>query len=224
MESNSERRKFLKSGATMVGVIASLSPISKALASSCGITPSQTAGPFYPGESRFHPDNDLTSVNGRPSKAEGQVVYIQGKIIDQHCKPVDGAVVEIWQACASGKYNHSHDSNPAPLDHDFKYWGEAITDATGSYAFKTIIPGAYPADKDWVRPPHIHFKVSRLGYRELVTQMYFKGNPLNDRDFILQHLSPAEQASVVVDFQPSSPAFEAGSLTGQFDLVLRSVR
>lgn len=224
MNSNSERRQFLKLGAGAAGIFALSSPITKALAASCGLTPPQTSGPFYPGESLFHADSDLTSIPGHSARAQGQIIYVRGKVVDQYCKPVQGANVEIWQACASGKYNNQKDSNPAPLDPHFKYWAEAFTDANGEYYFKTIIPGAYPADTDWTRPPHIHFKVSCLGYKELVTQMYFKGNALNDHDLILQQIPARQRDSVVVDFQPSPMGFEPGSLTGSFDITLRSIR
>jgi len=188
MKTDSNRRQFLKLGAGTAGALALSNPITKALASSCGLTPPQTSGPFYPGESLFRPENDLTFISGHTARALGQVIYVRGKVMDRRCQPVEGANVEIWQACASGKYNNPKDPNPAPLDPNFRYWGETYTDANGEYFFKTIIPGAYPAANDWTRPPHIHFKVTRLGYRELVTQLYFKGDPLNDQDLILQQI------------------------------------
>ncbi len=219
-----DRRRFLTAGAASAGLLAFAFPWARALAASCGFTPPQTSGPFYPGEDRFNSDTDLTRVPGRSERALGQVVYVRGRVIDSECKPIAGANVELWQACASGRYQHSRDPNPAPLDPNFRYWAETFTDANGEYAFKTIRPGAYPADAGWDRPPHLHFRVSRLGYQELVTQMYFKGDPLNERDLILQQLRAPERANVVVDFQPSSIDRETDSLTGSFDITLRSVR
>lgn len=224
MKSNSDRRQFLKLGAGAVGVLALSNPLAKAFAAGCGPTPPQTPGPFYPGESRFSRNNDLTHIPGHSSRATGQVIYVRGTVVDQSCNPVQGANVEIWQACASGKYNNPKDPNPAPIDPHFKYWAEAFTNQNGEYIFKSIIPGAYPADTNWTRPPHIHFKVSRLGYRELVTQMYFNGDALNDRDLILQQIPASERRRVIVDFQRSPVGFEPGSLIGNFDITLRSVR
>jgi protocatechuate 3,4-dioxygenase beta subunit len=224
MNSNTDRRQFIKLGAGAAGVLALTNPIAKAFAASCGLTPPQTPGPFYPGESQFRPENDLTFIPGHPARAQGQVVYVKGAVVDHRCQPIEGANVEIWQACASGKYNNPKDPNSAPLDPHFRYWGETYTDSNGEYIFKTIIPGAYPAAGDWTRPPHIHFKVTRLGYRELITQMYFKGDPLNDRDLIVEQIPASERPSVVVDFQPSGAEFEPGSLTGNFDITLRPVR
>jgi protocatechuate 3,4-dioxygenase beta subunit len=190
------------------------------MAESCGLTPTQMEGPFYPGENEFRAENDLTQVPGRPRPAKGQVVRIQGIVQDESCRPIENANVEIWQACASGKYHHANDPNPAPLDPDFKYWGEAFTDSRGSYEFRTIIPGAYPAGDGWVRPPHIHYKVSRLGYHELTTQMYFAGDPLNQKDRILLSLPPEERARVIVPFLPSG---EPRVLVGSFKITMRRV-
>ena len=221
-----DRRAFLKLGAGVsAGALAFGGFLPKAFAASCGLTPSQTEGPFYPGEAEFTAENDLTMVPGAPRRALGQVVYIRGTVQDQNCQPIAGVNVEIWQACESGSYNNPKDPNPAPRDPYFRYWGETFTDENGSYYFKTIVPGAYPADnRGWVRPAHIHFKVSKLGYRELVTQMYFKGDALNDKDYILLDLPPAERERVIVDFQPAGPGFESGAKSGVFDISLRSVR
>lgn len=224
MNSSTDRRRFLKLGAGAAGALALSNPITRAFAASCGLTPPQTPGPFYPGESQFRAENDLTHVPGQPGRALGKVIYVRGKVVDTECNPIEEANVEIWQACASGKYNNPKDPNPAPLDPNFRYWGETYTDANGDYVFKTIVPGAYPASGDWTRPAHVHFRVARIGYRELVTQMYFKGDPLNERDLILQQIPPSQRASVIVDFQPSGTEFEPGSLTGRFDITLRSVR
>lgn len=153
MTFETNRRRFLKLSAGSVGALALSSPVGQALAASCGLTPPQTPGPFYPGESQFQAENDLTRIPGRPNRAVGQVIYVKGQVVDPQCRPIAGANVEIWQACASGKYNNPKDPNPAPLDPNFRYWGETFTDSNGEYAFKTILPGAYPADADWNRPP-----------------------------------------------------------------------
>ena len=224
MKSSSNRRQFLKYGAGTAGALVFASRMSKAMAASCGLTPAQTPGPFYPGENLFHQDSDLTQVAGSAARPLGQVIYVKGRILDSACNAIQGATVEIWQACASGRYNNPNDTNPAALDPNFKYWGETSTDQNGEYAFKSIRPGAYPADTNWIRPPHIHFKVSRLGYHELITQMYFKGQPLNDIAQILLAVPASERDQVIVDFQNSPADLEPDSLLGIFDITLTSVR
>jgi protocatechuate 3,4-dioxygenase beta subunit len=219
MINNLQRRQFLKFSAIGVGT-AALS-LKAAAAASCSETPEQTSGPFFPGENQFSPDNDLTVVDGAKAAPLGQVIYIHGIVRDALCRPLAGVNVEIWQACASGRYNNKNDPNTAPLDPNFKYWGEAITDHSGAYLFKTIIPGAYPADTDWVRPPHIHFKLSKLGYHELITQMYFGGQSLNAQDKILLEVPQSSRPNVIVDFQPN-PA-QPGTQLGKFDITLLKV-
>ncbi len=207
-------------GATIVAT-----PLIAQVADACGITPPQVKGPFYPLVDRPDENTDLTRVDGRIEVAKGEVHYIQGMVTDVACAPLAGALVEIWQACESGRYDHDRDSaNPAPLDPNFQYWGETLTDSEGKFQFKTIKPGSYPADVGWDRPPHIHFKVSKLGYKEIITQMYFEGEPLNALDHILQGLDPDEQNNVVVKFAPSEPPFDADSKTGSFTITLEKVR
>lgn len=218
------RRTFLKISTGLAGTALLGKTIDTALAASCSQTPAQTAGPFYPGESRFDQNTDLTVIPGQNRRAEGQVVYVRGQVLDPNCQPVVGANVEIWQACASGKYNNPRDPNPAPIDPHFRYWAETYTNDRGVYLFKTILPGAYPADRDWTRPPHIHFKITKLRFRDLVTQMYFKGNSLNGADLILNDIPAHERDSVIVDFQPAPADLEVGSLIGTFNITLHPVR
>lgn len=161
----------------------------------CGSTPQQIEGPFYPEQDQLDKDTDLT----QGESAAGEIIMIDGIVMDEACNPIKGALVEIWQACHTGRYNHAADPNTAALDPNFQYWGQAITDENGAYRFKTVIPGAYPAGPGWVRPPHIHYKVARLGYHELTTQLYFSDQELNRRDRILLSMPARERAKVVVD-------------------------
>ena len=51
-----------------------------------------------------------------------------------------------------------------------------------------------------MRPPHIHYKVRTPSGRSVTTQLYFAGDPLNDKDLLLARLSPAERGLVEVAF------------------------
>lgn len=124
-------------------------------------TPSQPEGPFYPITPQSDKDTDLTRVEGLSGSAKGQIILVQGIVSDEKCIPIRGARVEIWQACATGRYNHPGDESGLELDDHFQYWGIATTDAYGEYYFKTILPGSYPAGEGWIRPPHIHFKIAK---------------------------------------------------------------
>ena len=212
------RRGFMKAG--IIGSIGVAG--AKSLANACGLTPPQTEGPFYPERDQSDKDNDLTMVRGRSGVAEGEKILIVGKVVDQYCRPVEGALVEIWQACSTGKYNHSSDPNTAQLDPNFQYWGQDVSDEEGSYEFLSIKPGHYPASHNWIRPPHIHFKVHKRGYKELTSQLYFKGDRYNSTDKILNSIPPPERERVIVDFQPTEHRSEI-VLMAEFDISIEAL-
>jgi len=180
-------------------------------------TPRQTAGPFYPRVRPLGADGDLTTVAGRPGRAQGQVLDLLGRVLDRRGEPVVGARVEIWQANAFGRYRHAWDSNPAPLDPAFDGFGVQTTDAQGRYRFRTVKPGPYPASPEWIRTPHIHFKVSR-GNDSLVTQMYFPGEPLNESDRLFRAVG--NKAAVIAALQPATPDDAARALRAFWEIVL----
>jgi protocatechuate 3,4-dioxygenase beta subunit len=191
-------------------------------------------------------DGDLTQIKGRAGKASGQVVHIRGKVTDADCKPIPLATLVVWQASKSGRYNHKGDAEnhdfrdprtgqvvSRTLDPYFQSWGRTTTDQNGEYLIKTIVPGYYPADLEskWYRPPHIHFMISATGYPQLVTQMYFSGEALeenrwiqelNQKDLLLQdpNLTQAQRDLLVVEFKDSTMGSIQG-LVGSFDIVLK---
>lgn len=185
-------------------------------------TPAQIEGPFFPIRAQSDTDTDLTHVEGRDGRAQGERVDVHGQVLDEDGQPVAGALVDVWQANAHGRYAHEADPNPAPLDPDFQGWARLTTDAEGRYRVRTIVPGSYPVREGWARPPHIHFKVARRGYRELVTQMYFAGNALNDVDHLLLAVPEPDRARLLVTFQAAAEGADAVPL-GRFDLVLARV-
>ncbi|MCB0416702.1 MAG: hypothetical protein KDD39_03565 [Bdellovibrionales bacterium] len=192
-----------------------------------GATPSQTEGPFHP----VNQDNDLTRKSPQSPLAVGQIIYLYGKVTDEQGRALSNAVVELWQAAANGKYNHPGDPNPKPVDPNFQYWGRDVTDREGKFAFKTIKPGEYPADTNWTRPSHIHFRILRPGYEDLTTQMYFspesnQESNLLEKDLILNALSPADRKKVIINFKPApaSANLEADAKVGFFPIEMRASR
>jgi len=183
-EKNSiSRRSALKKG--LLGGLASAVGAGAAAAKS-DPTPSQTEGPFYPQRKQKDKDFDLTQIEGKKEKAKGDVIWVTGKVVDQDGKPIEDATVEVWQANAGGRYIHPHDNSDIPLDPNFQGWAVVPSGKDGGFKYKTIMPGAYPLSKKVMRPPHIHYKVTKFGYESLTTQMYFEGNELNAKDALLQ--------------------------------------
>jgi protocatechuate 3,4-dioxygenase, beta subunit len=211
-----ERRSILRLSATAGALL----PVAGALAQTARPrTPEQVMGPFYPMlRSEGDRNGDLTRQPGRPGRAQGQVLTIMGRVLNEAGEPVRGARVEVWQANAAGRYAHPSDGNPAPLDPNFEGFAALTTDSEGRYRFTTIKPGAYPAPGLGVRPPHIHFDVLGQANR-LVTQMYFAGEPENERDRFLQ--SAGRKDLLIVALLPPPPELEPGSQLGVFDIVLR---
>jgi len=214
---NNTRRNLLKKTLLSIGAMSIASK--STLAASCGLTPAQTEGPFYPIKDQLDKDSDLTFVSSKFLRAQGEVIILKGIVLGADCKPVENSLVEIWQACASGKYNHPGDPNPAKLDPNFQYWGRAITNSKGEYSFRTIIPGQYQATSTWMRPSHIHFKVHKRGYEELTSQLYFKGDRFNADDRILQSLSQSDQKNVIVDFIK----LDDGPRVGHFNITIKEI-
>ena len=91
------------------------------------------------------------------------------------------ALVEVWQANASGRYRHKKDNYIAPIDPNFGGCGRVLTDDERLLRLPHLKPGPYPwrnRVNDW-RPAHIHYAVSGSGWAQrLITQMYFEGDPL----------------------------------------------
>ncbi len=178
-------------------------------------TPAQTEGPFYPVAFPADADNDLVRVQGQAAQALGKVAHITGRVLDRLGRPVQGAVVEIWQCDANGRYKHPQAPGHERFDSAFQGYGRTAADGEGLYRFRTIKPVPYPG-----RTPHIHFAVHAPGAGRLVTQMYVEGEPLNARDFILSSIrDPQARRNVVVRLDPA-PELEPGALKGQFDIVL----
>jgi len=162
---------------------------------------SERAGPVF-GAAEVDPrDHDLTAQTDRPPL--GERIIVSGRVLDREGRPIAGALVEVWQANAAGRYAHPADEHPAPLDPGFIGAGRCRTDGDGTYRFVTVKPGAYPWGNHvnaW-RPAHIHFSVFGNGFRDrLVTQMYFPGDPLLAHDPIFGSVPRAGRALLVAQF------------------------
>jgi protocatechuate 3,4-dioxygenase beta subunit len=180
-------------------------------------TPDQVMGPFYPATKPVDRDADLTVIQGRPGKAKGQVIYLMGRVFNLKGEPIRGTEIEIWQANTYGRYTHPSDKNPAPLDPNFQGFGIQTTDSEGRFRFKTVKPGAYQVTADWTRPPHIHFDVTSKSNR-LITQMYFEGEPLNEKDLLYK--STMDKESLLTKLMPPTKDIEPDALIAVWDIVL----
>lgn len=151
-------------------------------------TPRQTEGPF------FRPDSPLRR-DLRAEGAPGRPLDLLGRLTGRDCRPLAGAVVELWHADAEGRYDNA----------GYRFRGHQTTDAEGRFGFRTIVPGLY---RGRTRHYHLILAPGPGGGRPLTTQLYFPEEPGNARDRLFD---PALQLRL---------AAPDGQLLGRYDFVL----
>lgn len=146
-------------------------------------TTSQTVGPYlHIGLTR------MTIENLAPAGIAGERVSIEGRVVDGDGKPVNDALVEIWQANDDGKYGEK----------GFRGFGRSATDDKGMFRFHTIKPGRVLGPGGKLQAPHIAVNVFMRGLlKQLVTRIYFPGDPANAEDLVLA-LVPAERRGTLI--------------------------
>lgn len=127
-------------------------------------TTTDILGPFYRPGSPLRSNLIPTGSLGTPMKLKGTVFKTDGKT------PMSNVLIEAWQCDENEKYDNTSD--------DFRFRGAVKTAKDGSYEFTTIVPVPYQISEagDW-RPAHIHLRVSSPDHQDLITQIYFKGDP-----------------------------------------------
>jgi protocatechuate 3,4-dioxygenase, beta subunit len=190
-------------------------------------TLSEFTAPVYGTSALRELDHDLTRNAVRNAEPIGEKIIVTGTVRDDYGRPVRGALIEVWQANACGRYIHKLDQHEAPLDPNFSGAGRVLTDERGQYRFITIRPGAYPWRNHanaW-RPAHIHFSIFGEAFpSRLVTQMYFPGDPLLALDPIYNGISDArgrERLISAYDHSVTQPEYALGY---RFDIVLYGAR
>lgn len=141
---------------------------------------SQTAGPYVhiglaPRDAGFDIFEKNFSNVLASAATKGERVRIEGRVIDGSGTPLRDVLLELWQANAAGKYNHSADRQAKPVDASFRGWGRASSDfETGEWFFETIKPGAVTGRNGRVMAPHVNLWIVARGINiGLNTRMYF---------------------------------------------------
>jgi protocatechuate 3,4-dioxygenase beta subunit len=199
----------------LAGAGASLLPLRATFAAGLIATPAQTEGPFYPTAFPTDMDNDLVQVRGQAAQAMGTVLHLEGRVLDLNGKPVDGALVEIWQCDAQGLYDHPRQPGRERRNSAFQGYGRLMAKADGRYSFRTLKPVAYAG-----RSPHIHFKVATSTGRMLTSQFYIAGEPGNERDGVFRGIRDPRQRELIEMRLAPAPGKEAGALATMMDIVV----
>ena len=146
----------------------------------------QSDGPFFKPKSPERGDLREPGAQARPAE-------LSGFVLTRSCRPLPGAVVDLWHADEKGEYDNI----------GFRYRGHIITGPDGAYRFRTIVPAVYTG-----RTRHYHLKIQAPGSRLLTTQLYFPNEPANSRDGLFQR-------ELVMRVADAGDGF-----TGWFDFVL----
>ena len=130
-------------------------------------TPRDAEGPFYPTGDR---SNDTADLLRNMKTPRGETLQLTGRVLDVQGRVLPGLTIDMWQADTQGRYDHPSDRRGSEPFADFAYWGKAVTDEAGGFAFRTYVPGEYGG-----RPSHIHYIIWEGDKKRLTSQIYFKG-------------------------------------------------
>jgi len=134
------------------------------------LTPSQTIGPFF----RVCWAED--SARLADSQVAGEKIQLRCRVLDGEGTPVSDAMIEIWQADSTGAYNRP----------GFRGFGRACTNQDGACTFETIKPGRVAGEGGVLQAPHVSVNLFARGLlKQLVTRIYFAGEPANQEDTVL---------------------------------------
>ena len=166
-------------------------------------TASQTVGPFL----RIGLTPMFVTEIAGPD-VPGERITLRGRVLDGDGKPVNDALIEVWQANAAGRYAHPDDTQEKPLTPGFQGFGRSPTDDDGVFHFTTIKPGATPGPDGLMQAPHLAVTVFMRGLlRQLVTRVYFPGDPANATDPVLR-LVPEERRATLIARPAADGALE----------------
>lgn len=163
-------------------------------------TTNDILGPFYREGAPLR--DDLTNDG-----LAGVRIKLKGKVFASDCvTPLKNAMVEIWHCNAEGEYDNKTD--------EFNQRARLFTNKDGEYSFLTILPGKY-LNGELYRPAHIHYRVTEKNSRELISQIYFKGDPHIEKD----PWASKEKAELRV--LQIAPEDVKGNLAINFDIYLK---
>ncbi|MET3515885.1 catechol 1,2-dioxygenase [Pseudacidovorax sp. 1753] len=141
-----------------------------------GESPSALLGPFWRANAPDCACGDSIARSGTP----GVPLFVSGVVRDGQGRPLADAMVDVWQASPVGLYE-----NQDPTQENMNLRGRFRTDAEGRYHFRSVRPAGYPVPVDGPcgvllkaqrrhpnRPAHLHFMVSKPGFKVLVSQVY----------------------------------------------------
>ena len=158
-------------------------------------------GPFYKEGAPFRGKLSLPGEPGTQFVLSGRVWGLDTK------RPLPGAVLDFWHVDMHEKY--SNDTT------DFQNRGRLMSSETGYYELESIRPIPYRPNPegapDFWRCAHFHLVAVCTGYKQLITEIHFQGDPKKS-----DPMYRIENAIAVDERTVNGTTFQ----TGVFDIVL----
>ena len=156
---------------------------------------SQTIGPYF----NFGLTANRALGAMAREGAQGERIRLRFRVVDGDGAPTPGdSMIELWQADAGGCYAHAADPRCGAADPNFCGFGRLETDAQGVCTFDTVKPGRTPDAAGRWQAPHINVTVFARGLlKQLVTRVYFEGDPANAEDAVLA-LTPEDRRGTLL--------------------------
>lgn len=165
-----------------------------------GASESTVLGPFHVADAPQLPMGANICLD-----AKGEDMVVSGRILDLQGKPVEGAVLDVWQANDEGFY----DVQQKGLQPDFNLRGVFRTGADGRYWFRAVKPRYYPIPDDGpvgqllgslgrhpYRPAHLHYIIKADGFQTLTTHIFDPDDQYIESDAVF-----GVKQSLLADFQ-----------------------
>jgi catechol 1,2-dioxygenase len=153
-----------------------------------GASESTVLGPFHVANAPELPMGSNICLDNK-----GEPMFVHGRILDTHGKPVAHAKIDVWQANDEGFY----DVQQKGLQPDFNLRGVFRTGEDGRYWFRGVKPKYYPIPDDGpvgkllralgrhpYRPAHLHYIIGAEGFEELTTHIFDPNDPYINSDAV----------------------------------------
>jgi len=199
-----ERRTFIKNTSLVATTVAVFGNVQWVSGKAVGDSPTTTdiLGPYYRPGAPFRTNINPQGFSGIPLHLSGTIYKDDGKTAFKDC------LIEVWQCNHKGEYDNVSD--------DYSYRGAARTGDDGSYHFISTYPTAYMIDQssNKYRPSHIHMRVEGgMGERDLITQIYFKGDPHLETD-------PSSSSPTAINRILETSKNSKGEIVVDFDVIM----
>jgi protocatechuate 3,4-dioxygenase alpha subunit len=173
-------------------------------------TSSQTVGPFFHFGLADHATLGCLVREDTP----GERIRLKIRVLDGDGSPLPDALVELWQADASGMYVRPTDPRDVLTPSAFCGFGRLATGADGACLFETIRPGRVPDALGALQASHINVCLFARGLlRQVYTRIYFEGDPALGSDAVLALVPEARRQTLL--------AKPAGAGEWTFDIRLQ---